>query len=823
MHSYSIMKVRGRVALATLLGLAIASLGMAPSASAQEPTPEAAAEPLMVRLESVSVRGNQRVQDATILNLAALRPGTYVTGLEVQEAIGRIMASGNFDNVEVYGSGDLAQGSAALVIEVSERPWISQIDFRGLERIKGSTVRDTLGLTANQPLNPNVVTRTEAMIRDLLGRQGVQVVSIDTVMTPVTQPAGAFRLTFDVREGNRLSIADVRFEGNSAFADGRLHEVLRTRPEGFLWFRSGRFDPETFREDLAQRLPQFYARNGYIDFAVLSDTMEIDPVSGKARIVIRMSEGPQYRLGEFDIEGNTHFPTESLTRVFTTQRRSVLGLPFGRSDERAAGEVFDRSAMDAAAQRVGQMYRNEGFLYAQVEPVLERVPAATPGESPVVNVRMAVSEHQPFYIRRVAIRGNTNTHESVIRDRLFVVPGDVYNEDRLIQSYQSIGGLGFFEAPLPMPSIDPNPETGEVDITFHVKEKQTGSFNFGTMLGGYRGTGLSGFVGFTQPNLFGQAKQAELQAEYGWGRSSFRGTYTDPALLGSRNSGTVSLFHQGDRFIQFDDGNRTVTGASLRYGMPVPGMRWARAFVGYQLSHTTLRSNIECSPGELSIFCLPSSTASTASLGLSRDTRNHPLFPTVGTRQTVNVAQTGGPLGGDGNFQKVTSELDWWVPVAAFGASQGGQRPIRTSVGLQARTGAVFGDAERFPFERFFLGGTQWGMPLRGYEERTITPFGYSPMRGGELQSMQRLGDAYLSVTGEYAIRFSDAISISAFAEAGNIWGSAWEINPTQLFRSTGVGLTIMTPFGPMGMDMAYGFDKPEPGWQFHFKVGQGF
>jgi outer membrane protein insertion porin family len=822
MHHHHITVVRRGVARAALLGLALVLVGLpAPaSAHAQDPAVAAPGEPLVVLLDGVAVRGNARVAEATILSLAALRPGTYISGIEVQEAIRRIMASGNFESVEVFSTEDPASGRASLVFEVVERPWIAQIDFQGLERIKAKTVRDTLNLTANQPLNPNLVIRIEATIRDLLTRQGIQVLSVDTIMTPVAQPAGAYRLTFDVREGNRLSVAQVRFEGNSAFADARLHEVLRTRPEGFWWFRSGRFDPETFREDLSQRLPEFYARHGHIDFAVLSDTMEVDPVTGKARLVIRVSEGPQYRLGEFEVDGNTHFPTENLARIYTTQRRSVLGLPFGRTDERALGEVFDRTAVNAAARQIHQLYRNEGFLYSQVEPILERVPAAADGAAPVVNVRMAVSEHQPFYIRRIVIQGNTNTHESVIRDRLFVVPGDVYNEDRLIQSYQSISGLGFFETPMPMPDIRPSPQTGEVDIVFHVKEKQTGSFTFGTMLGGQRGAGLSGFLGFTQPNLFGQAKQMDLNAEYGFGRSSFRASYTDPALFGSRNSGTVSAFHQGDRF-RLEDGQRTITGASVRYGLPIPGMRWTRAFIGYQLSQTTLRANVECALDE-SIFCLPSSTASTASLGVSRDTRNHPLFPTVGTRQMVNLAQTGGLLGGDGNFQKLSTELDWWVPVASFGGGSPGTRPIRTSLGLQARTGAVFGDAERFPFERFFLGGTQWGMPLRGYEERTLTPFGYSPAQGG-LSSVQRLGDAFLSFTGEYAVRMSDAISVSAFADAGSIWQSAWEINPTQLYRSAGVGVTIVTPFGPMGIDFAYGFDKPLPGWQMHFKMGQGF
>jgi outer membrane protein insertion porin family len=134
--------------------------------------------------------------------------------------------------------------------------------------------------------------------------------------------------------------------------------------------------------------------------------------------------------------------------------------------------------------------------------------------------------------------------------------------------------------------------------------------------------------------------------------------------------------------------------------------------------------------------------------------------------------------------------------------------------------GAVFGDATRFPLERFFLGGTQFGQSLRGYEESTVTPFGYFD-RSDPFPSTNRLGNAFLVVSGEYAIRLSDAISVAAFAEGGNIWSRARDINPARLFRTLGAGATVVTPFGPLGVDVGYGFDRPDPGWKFHFKINQ--
>jgi outer membrane protein insertion porin family len=473
------------------------------------------------------------------------------------------------------------------------------------------------------------------------------------------------------------------------------------------------------------------------------------------------------------------------------------------------------------------MYRNQGYLFAQVLPRVERVPAAGGAEQPTVNVTWAISEQSPFYINTITVSGNSFTHESVIRDRLLVFPGDIYNEDRLLQSYRSIAALGFFETPMPAPDIRPDPENGVVDLVFYVTEKQTGSVNFGTAFGGGgygRAGGVSGFLGYSQPNLFGMAKQADLRAEFGFGRSSFTASYTDPAVFGTRNSASASLFHTDDRYrgFSFTEGRYLRTGGSLRYGFPVLGMRWTRAFAGYSLSRYSYEAADleECDVGN--IFCQPSAISSNLSLAVTRDTKNHPLFPTAGTRQNIQIEQTGGPLGGDGNFQKLTTAAEWWVPVGQLGGGAPGSRPIQIALGLQAHGGAVFGDAERFPLNRFFLGGTQYGQPLRGYDESTLTPFGYFDRQAGGVSSAMRLGDAYFVLSGEYAVRFTDALSVSLFADAGNIWNSPSAINPTRLFRSAGVGATIVTPFGPLGLDYAYGFDRDQPGWKFHFKVNPG-
>ena len=783
--------------------------------------PVAAQQPAVV-VDTVVVRGNVRVSEELIRGQIGLARGDTVRGGDIPELIRRLYATGQFADVKVFAGSAVAAPDApvALTVEVREQPIIGIIEFKGLEHVSGRTIRDTVDLNTGEPLRLSKVAAAKAMTRELLAQKGFLVRSVEHRLEPLEGTPGEYRLIFDVDEGGRVAIAQVRFEGNDVFNDERLRDVMETKQEGFLWFRGGTYDEEKVRTDVRANLPRFYGEHGYIDFAVTGDTLMVDPETGKAALVISVSEGQQYRLLGFEIEGNKNFATEDLQRYFEPERsRGLLGgLPFGGRDTLAA-PVFDAAAFEEATQQVSQRYRNQGYLYAQIEPVVERT--TTESGQPAVRVSWQIQEGEPAYINRVAIVGNTFTHENVIRERILLLPGDVYNEELLLQSYRSVSGLGFFETPVPLPRIEPT-ETGDVNVTFAVKEKQTGSVNFGTAIGG--GTGIAGFLGYDHPNLFGKAKAGHLRWEFGRYSNNFSASYSDPAIRDSRISGTFSVFSARNNFtrtFRFSEGEQRRTGASVRLGFPVPQDRFSRLFVGYSLSRTEYEQFGE-RDGQ-SLFSLRPGVQSTFSLGLARNTLDHPLFPTAGTRHQLEAELSGGPLGGTGDFQKYTYTGNWFVPIGQLGGGAPQGRPVRFTLGLTGEGGFLAGDASGFPFERFWMGGVQFGRPLRGYDETTITPLGYFPRGATGIKLEDRFGDAFVRLSGELAARVSDAFSLSMFYDAGNVWRDPGAVNPTRLLRGAGLGVTLVTPFGPLGLDYAYGFDKTVPGWQLHFKLGQGF
>jgi len=775
------------------------------SLAGQDPTRQ-------VRVDTVIVEGNQRLTDPIVQSTFGLQAGQLVGIRDIQAAEKNLWSTGHFEDIQVFAEG-MAGESATLVLRVREQPIIRQLRFEGLEHVDPGDVRDTTGMLPGAAYSPVAAGKAIKFIRDELAAEGIPFARIDERREGVDGAEGQIDLIFDVSVGNRVAVAQVEFQGNEELGDDELIGAIQTKPEAFWWFRDGGFDQATYEEDLGSRLLDLYSSRGYLDFEVLSDTVMIDPQTGKARIEVAVAEGERYEVAEFSIEGNRLFPTEDLETYFAEDEGGLLA-SLGFGGEAASVRYFDATAFQEATARVSEAYRNNGYLYATVDPFME-THEGEDGEGPSVSIGWRINEGLPAYVNRIEIEGNDFTYDRVVRERVFLLPGDVYSEAALFQSYQQISALGFFESPMEPPSIEPGPD-GNVDITFHVAERQTGSVNFGTAVGG--GVGVNGFLGYDQPNLFGQGKQGHLRWDFGSQIQNFTLTYSDPAIRGSRLSGTVSLFDSRNRFFTFSSGRYKRTGASVRAGLPIPWDLRTRMFFGYSIART--RYDQFDNADDTSLFGLPDGTLSTLTTGITRSTLNHPLFPTQGSQQSINSEFSGGLIGGDAKFSKHTLEGTWYVPAGQLGDGLGG---VRFAVGLKARMGAIVGDASQFPFERFFVGGVQFGESLRGYEETTVTPGGHFPRDGRGVQDVSRLGDAFLTLSAEYAIRFNDNLSLSMFYDAGNVWTDVRHMDPTQLLRGAGFGVQIVTPFGPLGLDYAYGFDKIIPGWKLHFKLGQGF
>jgi outer membrane protein insertion porin family len=217
-------------------------------------------------------------------------------------------------------------------------------------------------------------------------------------------------VVFDVNEGRRVAIARLRFEGNAHFRAKTLAGEMKTRPEGFWWFRGGAYDDDKLRTDLTERLPKFYGERGYVDFQVLDDTLIVNDTTGKATLVVKVSEGEPYKIGGVEIVGNRRFSTEDVQRFN----------PFPTlSGAKAA--VFNQDKWDDATNKLRTLYWNNGYIYSNVRADVTR--RTGPDGKPMVDLRWVITEGQPAIVNKIEIAGNDVTHERVIRDAIVLLPG----------------------------------------------------------------------------------------------------------------------------------------------------------------------------------------------------------------------------------------------------------------------------------------------------------------------------------------------------------------------------------------------------------------
>ncbi len=777
--------------------------------------------------DSIAVRGNNRIADQKIRTDAGLSAGATLNFPAVQRALKALYALNEFDDVAVSCDLESVDGKVITVITVTERAVLADLRVTGPKQLSERSVRDKVDLLIGRPIDPVAVAKARARIDSLYETAGYYLAHVTIDST--TMPDGRIAIEYRVDEGRRMAISGIDITGNASVAERTVVGAMKTKPEGFWWFRKGEYNDDKYVGDLGERIPALYGRLGFVDMRITRDTMLVDRDRGKGLVEITLDEGPQYRIGSFEIAGNRRFSTEELKAMFpfekadATLTQRVKGVFF--REQSAPVGIFDQKKWDDALEKVNAQYRNYGYLYARVNPVIERHMGAD--SVPEVNLRWEIDEKNPAIVNRIEVVGNDYTVEDCIRRQIFLVPGGVFNQQTLIRSYQSISNLNFFEAPMAFPDYRPINDQGDVDIIFRVKEKRTGSINFGASMG-QGGVGFGGFIGLEQPNLFGLCKRGQLNWQYGRYYNDFTATYSDPALAGSRVSGMLSAYRTQSRFIVGNLGQNIRTGSQVRFGLPVPWSLFSTFAVSYIGEAVTYASNMN------QTGCSKNCFRSNIGLEFTNDTRVDMPFASEGSMRSVTLDLTGGPLGGIVTFQRLTGEFRAYAPLAQVGGAGGGQ-PIKFVMGMTARTGALFGNSGPFFFQQqFAVGGVQFGQSLRGYPEFSITPKGFNPTTDQYRSDPSSFGNAFMTLTGEIGMRVNQMFYVNAFADAGNNWVSARQINPTRLFRSAGFGVSTVTPLGPLGLDMAYGFDRtafspftlrarPDPQWQFHFRLGQLF
>jgi len=755
-----------------------AILIVAPPVLAQAPGPT---------ISDVVVEGAVTLDPERVRALSGLSAGSTLTPRVLQQAIRSLWATDLFKDIAVDAR-PAPDGGAVVVVMVDEAPVITRLEFEGLDELEREDIEEELEIRPGDRAIPSRLQQAEYDVKRLYRSRGFHLAEVE--LLAARPEADSTAVTVAVDEGRKVAVKDVRFVGNHAFSGERLGDALETETDGFWFWQDGEFDEDVWRSDLSQRLPDFYGSHGYLDMRVVSDSLAVDQSEGTMRLTVVVDEGARYTVGDVEIAGNSRFSRTDLRQLVQIQ----------------PGEVFDTAAVDKTQADLQNLYADDGYIYASITPTRRVRPDTT-----VVDVTWQIQEGDPAHVRHVVIRGNTVTHESVIRRQLFVTPGERFRRTDVRNSLLSLEGLGFFEPGIIPTTRVVDEETGDIDLTLEVEERRTGSFTVGAAVGG--GTGLSGFLAYEQPNLFGKARSGRIRWEFGSRNNDLELSYSEPVFLGSKTSASVTFFDLDRRFVN-NAFRQDAIGGSVRFGTPLPWDDATRFFYGYRWQHINLEADDEDDTRFAGEY---PRTESSVNLGLVRDTRLPRRHPLQGAMHSLTMDVAGGPLGGNVGFQKYQFETSWYAPTFI---------EDRTTLNLSFKTGGI--NSTRFvPLtEQYVLGGVQFpSQGLRGYDESCVGTVNSGIRPGGGCGSDR--GNAFVLMTAEHFFKISDTIYASLFYDAGDVFAEFRDVTFSDLKRGAGVGVTIELPgIGPLGLDYAYGFDRrlpggePDPGWQLHFRFG---
>jgi len=472
----------------------------------QQPTPA-----YKVGTVTIKFVGTANVNEQVVRANMQIREGGEFDEVILDRDIRSLYRTGLFEFIEVKHEPVDAQ-TFNLVVEVTPKFRVLAVRFEGNQKVKSNRLEKEAKVKPNQALDERQVKEDSEKLREYYQKAGYNQVSVSYTIEK-DRVGGFGTVIFKIREGAKVKIADIKFVGNAHVTARRLKGVIETKKWWmFSWLTgSGRFKDDQFEDDM-EKLRDFFREQGFLDVDIPQDQVLFNyPSPAKLGLVINISEGRQYRLGEIGFSGNNLFNSALLKRVVRQK----------------TGMVFVPSKVDADRQRLDDFYGKDGYLDTRVQ--LLRKPNVATG---AIDVEYKIQESEKFNVESIVIEGNNKTKSTVILRELVLSPGDVFSTVLMKISQLKLDNTRFFE------SVDITPQEtnipGRRNMRIAVREGRTGNLTFG-----------AGFSSLERATLFAEVSQSNFDLFNR--RSFFQGDGQKFRLrmqLGSLSSEVVLSFEE---------------------------------------------------------------------------------------------------------------------------------------------------------------------------------------------------------------------------------------------------------------------------------------
>ncbi|MEY2878959.1 MAG: hypothetical protein RLZZ15_1339 [Verrucomicrobiota bacterium] len=739
---------------------------------------------------TVKFVGTANVNEQVVRANMQLREGGEFDGNMLDRDLRSLYRTGLFELIEFkQETADAAGQTFNFVIEVTPKFRVFAVRFEGNTKVKSAALEKVAKTKPNLALDERQVKDDQEKLREDYQKKGYNQVVISYAIEK--DRAGGFgTVIFKIREGAKVKIADVKFTGNAHVKPSKLKGEMETKKWWmFSWLTgSGRFKDDQFEDDL-DKLRDYYREQGYLDVEIPADKVTFSyPTPEKLVLVIDITEGKQYRVGEITFSGNKLYASTLLTRVARVKR----------------GMVFAPSKVDKDQGRIEDFYGKDGYLDTRVR--IQRKPNTSTGN---LDLEYLVQESEKFNVESIVIEGNTKTKSTVILREIVLGPGDVFSTILMKISQARLENTRFFESSEIAPQETNIP--GRRNMRIAVREGRTGNLTFGAGFSSLERATLfaevsqSNFDLFNRRSFFqGDGQKFRLRMQIGSLSSEVVLAFDEPWLFQKRLGMGFSIFRQSSEY-------NSSFYTQIETGAEVHLRKNLFELVNGQLGYTYEIVNIKDVSASASntIRTLSGNNAlSMLTFQLERDTRDKIINTTNGNRIEINTTLAGGPLGGSkiNNFYNVEFRGSQFFPLFETQAQV---------ISLIGRGGVVqnYGKSTDVPYYRkFYLGGPT---DLRGYEFRTISPRDTS----GEVVG----GKSYGFFSAEYSADIVSPIRFAVFYDAGFVNRKAYDFNAAEYADNFGVGLRLFVAGSPLSLDFGIPIKGPKDakkGNQFNFSFG---
>lgn len=422
---------------------------------------------------------------------------------------------------------------------------------------------------------------------------------------------------------------------------------------------------------------------------------------------------------------------------------------------------------------------------------------------------MAVFSSQPqrrVYVRRVNVAGNSRTRDEVIRREFRQFESAWYDGQKIKLSRDRVDRLGYFKQ-VGIDTVEVPGTQDQVDLTITVEEKPTGNLMLGAGFSSAEKLSLTASI--KQDNIFGTGNYLGVEVNTSKYNRTLVVSTVDPYFTDGGISRAVDVFYRTSRPLSTQGGDYEIVtpGATIRFG--VPFTEFDTVFFGLGAEQTTIKGDLGL-PDNYKLYRRnfgETSLSIPLTVGWARDSRDSTIAPNQGRYQRVNMEWG---VAGDTRYVRGDYQFQQYFPLTN-----------RFTFGFNAQVGYGVGlSGKEYPFFKNFYGG---GLgTVRGFEQNSLGPIDNNGAYIG--------GNKRININNELYVPFPGAgndrtLRLFGYLDAGNVWGNEEPIKLDDFRLSMGVGVSWVSPVGPLKLSYGQPFRKFDVDkiQKLQFQIGTAF